>query len=149
MPSSRGSSWPRAGTQISCIAGGFFIVWTTREAQEYWSKLPFPSPGDFPNPEIKPASLVSPAWAGRFFTTSATWEAPIKLLDVKLLVTQSYLTAETLVDCSPPGSSVHGILLARVLGVRPHFLLQGIFLTQGSNPDLLHCRQIFYHLTNY
>ena len=29
-----------------------------------------------------------------------------------------------------------------------HFLLQGIFLTQGLNPDLLHCRQILYHLSH-
>ena len=34
--------------------------------QEYWSRLPFPSPGNLPNPGIKPAS---PALAGRFFTT--------------------------------------------------------------------------------
>ena len=40
--------------------------------QEYWSGLPFPSPGDHPNPGIKPTSLVSPAFAGRFFTISAT-----------------------------------------------------------------------------
>ena len=37
--------------------------------QEYWSGLPFPSPGDLPNPGIKPVSLVSPALAGGFFTT--------------------------------------------------------------------------------
>ena len=36
--------------------------------QEYWSGLPFHSPGDLPNPRIKPTSLVSPALAGRFFT---------------------------------------------------------------------------------
>ena len=41
--------------------------------------LPFTSPGDLPNPGIKPASLRSPALAGRFFTTSATWEAPRSL----------------------------------------------------------------------
>ena len=40
--------------------------------QEYWSGLPFPSPGDLPDPGIKPASPVSPALAGRFFTTNAT-----------------------------------------------------------------------------
>ena len=34
--------------------------------------LPFPSPGDLPNPGINP---VSPELAGRFFTTSTTWEA--------------------------------------------------------------------------
>ena len=43
--------------------------------QEYWSGLLFPSPGDIPNPGIEPASLVSPALAVGFFTTSATWEA--------------------------------------------------------------------------
>ena len=36
--------------------------------QEYWNRLPFPTPGDLPNPGTKPASL---AWAGGFFTTSA------------------------------------------------------------------------------
>ena len=34
--------------------------------QKYWSGLPFPSPGDLPDPEIEPASLVSSALAGRF-----------------------------------------------------------------------------------
>ena len=44
--------------------------------QEYWSELLCPSLGDFPNPGIKPASssLRSATTAGRFFTTSATWE---------------------------------------------------------------------------
>ena len=49
-------------------------------------------------------------------------------------------------DCSPPGSSVHGILQART-GVGCHFLLQGIFPTQELNPGLLHCRQILYQLS--
>ena len=35
--------------------------------QEYWSGLPFPSPGDLPNPGIEPASLASPALASEFF----------------------------------------------------------------------------------
>ena len=42
--------------------------------QKYWSGLPFPSPGDLPYPGIEPVSLMSPALAGRFFTTSTTWE---------------------------------------------------------------------------
>ena len=46
--------------------------------QEYWSGLLFPSPGDLPNPEIKPVSLPSPALASRFFTTSAPWETPFR-----------------------------------------------------------------------
>ena len=43
--------------------------------QECWSGLPFPSPGDLPDPGIDPASLMSSALAGGFFNTSATWEA--------------------------------------------------------------------------
>ena len=43
--------------------------------QEYWSGLPCPPPGDLPIPGIEPKSLKSPALAGGFFTTGATWEA--------------------------------------------------------------------------
>ena len=44
--------------------------------QDYWSGLPCPLPGDLPDPGIEPTSFMSPALAGRFFTTSATGEAP-------------------------------------------------------------------------
>ena len=47
-------------------------------------------------------------------------------------------------DCSLPGSSVHGIFQARL---SLHRLLQGIFLTQELNLGLWHCRQILYHCT--
>ena len=40
--------------------------------QEYWSALPFPTPGQLPYPAIKPASFTSPASAGRFIITGAT-----------------------------------------------------------------------------
>ena len=50
-------------------------------------------------------------------------------------------------DCSPPGSSVPRILQARILEWVAIFLFQGIFLTQGSNLGLLHCRRILYHLS--
>ena len=61
----------------------FAVPWTVAlqaplsmefSGQEYWSELPSPPAGDFLNPELKPASLMSPALASRFFTTSATWE---------------------------------------------------------------------------
>ena len=42
--------------------------------QECWSGVPFPSPGDLPDPGIKPVSPASPALAGRFLTTTTTWE---------------------------------------------------------------------------
>ena len=47
-------------------------------------------------------------------------------------------------DYIPPGSSVHGIFPDKNTRVSCHFLLQGIFPTQGSNPWLLHCRRIFF-----
>ena len=52
---------------------------------EYWSGLPCPPPGDFPNPGIEPSSLKSPAMVGRFSTTSAASEAQRKCWDEKML----------------------------------------------------------------
>ena len=43
--------------------------------QEYWSGLPCPPPGDLLDPGIKPMSSMCLVLAGKFFTTSATWEA--------------------------------------------------------------------------
>ena len=53
-------------------------------------------------------------------------------------VTQSCLTLCYLMNCSWPGSSIHGISQARILQLSCHFLLQGIFPSQGSNPHFLH-----------
>ena len=55
-------------------------------ALAYWSRLPFPTPGDLSYPGIKPTSLMSPALIGRFFTTSATGKSQ----------TLSYLTVNRL-----------------------------------------------------
>ena len=44
--------------------------------QEYWSGLPYPPPGDLPDPGLELVPPVLPALADVFFTTSATWEAP-------------------------------------------------------------------------
>ena len=51
------------------------LLSTGFSGQEYWSGLPYPPPGDLPNPGIEPGCLTSPALAGGFFTTRATWEA--------------------------------------------------------------------------
>ena len=42
--------------------------------QEYWSGLPCHPPEDLPDPGIEPETYKSPALAGGFFTTSASWE---------------------------------------------------------------------------
>ena len=52
--------------------------------------------------------------------------------------TQSCPTLCNLMDCSPPGSSVHGIFKARNTGVSCHFLLQVIFPIQGLKLCLLY-----------
>ena len=59
--------------------------------QEYWSGLPFPPPGDLPDPGVKPASPASLALVARFFTT----EPP-----GKPLITM----AATITECSVPGT---------------------------------------------
>ena len=51
-------------------------------------------------------------------------------------------------DCSPPGTSVHGDSPGRNTGVVCHALLQGIFPTHGLNPGLPHCRRLLYHLSH-
>ena len=59
------------------------------------------------------------------------------------------LTLSDPMDCSSPGSSVHGILCpGKNSGVGSHSLLQGIFLTQGLKPRLLRCKQILYRLSH-
>ena len=69
--------------------------------------------------------------------------------EMKVFVTQSWLTLCDPMDCTTLDSSVHGILQARILEwVASHSLLQGIFPTQGLNLNLLHCRQILYHLSH-
>ena len=88
---SRGSSWLRDRTWVSCITGRFFTIWATSESE---SRSVVPD-------SLQPHGLYSP------------WNSPAK-------------------------NTGEGI----------HSFLQGIFLTQGSNPGLLHYRQILYHLSH-
>ena len=64
------------------------------------------------------------------------------------LVAQSCPTLCDPMDCSPPDSSVHGILQAGILEWVAMPSPQGFFTTQGSNPGLPHCRQILYLLSH-
>ena len=100
--------------------------------QECWSGLPFPSPGDLPDPGIEPGP---PA----FQEDALPSEPPGKILPPELCyflpsnniqfttTTESFQSCPTLcnpIDGSPPGSPAPGILQARTLGVGCHFLLQ-------------------------
>ena len=73
---------------------------------------------------------------------------PCQEVKIKMLVTQLCLTLCDPMDPSPPGSSVRGILQARILEWGSHSLLHDIFPTPGLNLGLLHCRQIPYHLSH-
>ena len=63
-------------------SGSFFQGFSR---QEYCSGLPCPPPGDLPNPGIEPASLMSPALAGKLFTTSTIWKA-IFIMELDLIL---------------------------------------------------------------
>ena len=69
------------------------------------------------------------------FQTKIWGEVKLSLLCVCAKLLQLCPTLCDPMDCSPPGSSVHGILQARIL---EWVALEGIFLTQGSNSCLLH-----------
>ena len=76
---------PHAHLVVHCIRL-FASPWTVScqvplsvefSRQKYWSGLRFPSPGDLPDPEIKPESPASQALAGRFFTRDPFWKTPV------------------------------------------------------------------------
>ena len=91
--------------------------------QEYWSGLPFSSPGGLPHSGIKPVSLVSPALTGGFFTTSATWESPRRLkFPLQLSSFHSKLTSELLLK-------VHSLKCRCVLAYTSK-CFQPLFITQ-------------------
>ena len=101
-------TWPSVLYRAVLSCGLLFVTpWTVAcqappsvefSRQEYWNGLPFPTPRDLPDPDIKPAPLASPASAA----------AAAKSL-------QSCPTLCDPIDGSPPGSPVPRILQARTL----------------------------------
>ena len=80
-------------------------------------------------------------------TRSQVRGQPVLTIESKVLVAQSCLTLCDPIDCSLPGSLCPWDFPGKNMGVDSHSLLQGIFLTQELNLDLLHCKQILYHLS--
>ena len=88
-------------------------------------------------------------WGAIAFSTHV-YPVPTKfsvpcIMKVKVLVTQLCPTLCDPMDCSPPGSSVHGILQARIL----EWTAIPSFPTQGANTGLQHCKQILYRLSHH
>ena len=81
------------------------------------------------------------------FHPSVIQKASGDLVKSESKVAQSGLTLCDPMDCSLSGSSVRGTS-GKSAGVDCHFLLQGIFSTQGSNPGLPHCGQMLYRLSH-
>ena len=134
--------------------------------QEYWSGLPFLTPGDLPNPGMEPGSLAlqilyhlshtGPVVAANLHSHQPFRKIPFSpcppwhLLVCRVFESESEVVSDSL--------RAHGLWPTRLLRlwdspgksteVGCHFLLQKIFPTQGSNPGLPHCRQILYHLSH-
>ena len=73
---------------------------------------------------------------------------PMSLSPLKALVAQSCPILCDPLDSSPPGSSVHGLLQARILEWVSISFSRGIFPSQGLNLNLLHCKQMLYCLSH-
>ena len=93
--------------------------------EEYWSGFRLPFPRDLPNPGIKHTSLMSPALAGRLFTTSATWEAllpscqlsiPWVFTGISTLANAAQPRHHTYVHCKSCEVSVRYVASTTVLG---------------------------------
>ena len=107
-------------------------------SQEYWSGLPFPSPGDLPDPGIKPASLMSLAPAGGFSTTSTTsvlWGPSYHLISSR----NQFLKLSLLFYASfPPFLLAHFFQLTHMLSYLPLKKPQ-IDLTTSSSYHSIFC----------
>ena len=73
----------RRGDACSVMSDSFLASWAATHQVplsmelsrlEYWSGLPFPSPGDLPDPGMEPTTPVSRSLAGEFFTTASHWK---------------------------------------------------------------------------
>ena len=86
--------------------------------QEYWSGLPSPPPGDYPDPRVEPTSLTSTC-IGRCILFHlghlGSMCVCMCLCLCACVYAQSCPTLCDPADCSPPGSSIHGIFQARIL----------------------------------
>ena len=163
---SRGSSRPRDQiwvSYISCLGRQvlYHTSMATQDKDKVWKKcketdlascldptscLPLFSylPLSFPNSIPNSFSLFQGFESHLVVTISSAQFEPASVS----LLPQSCLTLCDLMDCTPPGSSVHEVSPGKNTGVGCHAVLQGIFPIQGSNPHLLHCRWILYQLSH-
>ena len=93
--------------------------------------MPCPLPGVLPDPGIEPESRKSLALAGRFFTTSATWQAPVvHFTYVQFTVCQLYLKQVSLV--AEMAKNLPAMQVTQVLSVGQEDLLEKGMATHSS-----------------
>ena len=88
-------------------------------------------------------SVFMKSWKRQSYSTESR-SLFLECEDMCVCVLSPSLLLATPGDCSPPASSVHGIFSGKNTGVGCHFLLSGIFLTQGSKPRPWISRKILY-----
>ena len=120
---------------------------------EYWSGQPFPSPGDLPNPGIKPKS---PSLQADSLPAYPQGKPKNTGVDSLFLLQWIFLTQESnwgLLHCRQIfffflPTELSGNSAGQNTGVSSLSLLQGIFPTQGSNRGLPYCGRILYQLSH-
>ena len=127
------TSPPRNQTRVFCIAGGFFANWAVREAKcrKVIGKLS----------QVRKTqgiehmeALCRKLWIGRWWNSSKQC-----VCENRSIISDSLWPYGLYSPWNSPGQTT---------GVGSRSLPQGIFPTQGSNPDLPHCRQILYQLSH-
>ena len=170
------ADFPRDWTGVSCTAGRFFTNRTIRESlsphyssskstQQFQIQRTTKSLTNISIPYDLSRTGCCSFWRDQWvnttqlqFTKSSSSGHSAFVSDISTpshslccavlcLVAQSPLTLNPM-DCSLPGSSVHGYSPGKNTGVGCHVFLQGIFPTQGSNPGLPHCRRFLYRLSH-
>ena len=125
-------------------------TWFSRE--EYWSGLPCPPPGDLPTPRIEPMTLTSPALAGGFFTTSASWEAqgladPPKIR-WKYLAMKSFQGRLSIASPLWPSDAIEPTLSSQLSKIIIYFY-KSSGLLEGNFPFLLCLLHVYHRETSY
>ena len=116
--------------------------------QEYWNEMPFPPPGDLPNPGIKPMSPEPPALAGRFFTTEPSVSSVQLLSRVQLFATPWFAARQASLSITKSRSSLKLMSIELVMPSNHLILCPPLLLPPSifpsirvfSNESVLHIR---------
>ena len=117
IPFSRGSSWPRDQTWVSCIAGRFFTIWATREAHG----KPVPSSTTWARPSFPPHTMLKTLLAQSLHSEKLAKSSWAWIFPVGLTLPTPSLPSLTLVSVSWPNSEAHvfSSLVASGTGLLP------------------------------